>query len=272
MMTTLPARRAIVGMVLFLQLLAMASGTRATGEANGVASWTADYPVPGSPYQVAVEAPNRVWATLPAENAIIRLTLTSSVPDVGVFVLPVANSEPYDIAFAAGRIWFTERSGNRIGSLDAASDPATSAWTEYPIENTPNCEPTGITVVAGDPVEVWFAKRAGNKLGRLRVSDMGSATIYYFRPPSPRDQPQVFEHMSTGSGSQPWDIEVGPDGAPWFIEPHSNRVGNYTPGTLTYFTWYELPVSSSTPYCLDVAQGLPGSPRRMEIAPASCSH
>jgi len=110
--------------------------------------------------------------------------------------------------------------------------------------------------VAGDPVEVWFAKRAGNKLGRLRVSDMGSATIYYFRPPSPRDQPQVFEHMSTGSGSQPWDIEVGPDGAPWFIEPHSNRVGNYTPGTLTYFNWYELPVSSSTPYGLDIAQGV----------------
>jgi hypothetical protein len=64
-MTTLPARRAIVWILLSLLLLAMAPGTRASSEADGVIPLTVNYPVPGSPYQVAVEAPNRVWATLP---------------------------------------------------------------------------------------------------------------------------------------------------------------------------------------------------------------
>ena len=287
MMTTLPARRAIVGMLLSLLLLAMASGARASGEPDGAAPLTAEYPVPGSPYQVAVEAPNRVWATLPDENAIVRLIVTSPGlydVDVASFELPVAGSEPYDIAFAAGRVWVTERSGNRIGCFDAV----TSTWTEYAVP-TADSQPTGIVVVPGNPTEVWFAERMGNKLGRLRVSNTdsypieeyelptanaypesvaaiasepvwlsapGVSLIYSFRPSrwswSPED---AFEPMFTGNGSRPWDIEVGADGVPWFTEPHGNRVGKYTFGTLAYFTWFELPVSSSTPYGLEIAQG-----------------
>lgn len=285
-MTTLPAGRAIVWIL--LSLLAMASGTRASGEPGGVASLAAEYPMPGSPYQVAVEAPNRVWATLPAENAIVRLMVTSpDLYDVALFELPVAGSEPYDIAFAAGRVWVTERSGNRIGSLDTASDPAAPVWTEYPIENTANSEPTGIAVLVGDPIEVWFAERAGNKLGRLRVSDVGSWTIDEYELPTanaypesisaitservwftapgisrigrfklsfwPAD-PNAFAFASEG-GIQPWDIKVGTDGLPWFTEPHGNRIGKFSPGTLSYFRWYDLPVLSSTPYSLDIAQG-----------------
>jgi streptogramin lyase len=249
-----------------------------------VASLTAEYPVPGSPYQVAVEAPNRVWATLPAENAIVRLMVTSpGLYDVALFELPVTASEPYDIAFAAGRVWVTERSGNRIGSLDTV----TFAWTEYPIP-TADSQPTGIAVVAGNPIVVWFAERAGNKLGRLRVSDTNSATIDEFELPTGNAYPEsvsatssekvwfsapgiseigylnlsswpgsppAFASRSTGLGSQPRDIEVGADGLPWFTEPHGNRVGKFAPGTLTYFTWYDLPVSGSTPYGLDIAQG-----------------
>jgi streptogramin lyase len=284
-MTTLSARRAIVW-VLFL--LALVCGAGASVAAAGGGSFTAQYPVSGSPYQVAVEAPDRVWATLPAQNTIVRLTLTSpDAYDVALFVLPVANSEPYDIAFAAGRVWFTERIGNRIGSLDPASDPATPAWTEYPVPTT-DSEPTGITVLVGDPTEVWFAERAGNKLGRLRVSSAGSATMDEYELPVANAYPEsvsalasepiwfsapgvssiyrfrvslwpwssdAFAPVPTGSGSLPWDIKVNLDGRPWLTEPAGNRIGKYIAGTLAYFAWRVLPVPGSEPYSMDIAQG-----------------
>jgi len=287
-MTTLSARRAIARILLLLLLLAMVSGTGASGEAAGTASFTVEYPMPGSPYHVAVEAPNLVWATLPAQNAIVRLEVTSpDLYEVALFELPMAGSEPYDIAVAAGRVWVTERTGNRIGSLDSASDPATPAWTEYSIP-TADSEPTGITVIVGEPIEVWFAERAGNKLGRLLVSGAGDAvfdeyalpyanaypesvsaissepiwfsapgisSIYRFRLSRWPWSTDAFASVPTGNGSQPWDIKVGADGQPWLTEPNGNRIGKYTPGTLTYFTWYNLPSPNSGPNDLDIAQG-----------------
>jgi virginiamycin B lyase len=287
MMTKLSVRRAILWILL---LLAMVCGAGASGAAAGAGSFTAEYPVSGSPYQVAVEAPDRVWATLPDENAIVRLTLTSpGAYAVAKYVLPAANSKPYDIAYAAGRVWFTERSGNRIGSLDPASDPAAPAWTEYSVP-TANSEPTGITVIVGEPIEVWFAERAGNKLGRLTVSGMGPVTFdeyplpvanaypesvsattteaIWFTAPGisrigrfrlsywPWNPDNAFAFQSTGSGSQPWDIKVATDGAPWLTEPHSNRILKFNPQTFTYFNEYRLPTSGSTPYGLEIARGV----------------
>jgi streptogramin lyase len=219
---------------------------------------------------------------LASENAIVRLTLMSStLYDVAVFVLPVAGSEPYDIATAAGKVWVTERTGNRIGSFDMAA----STWMEYPIPTT-NSEPTGITVVPGDPTDVWFAERAGNRLGRLRVSNTGSATIdeyelplanaypesvsarasepvwvsapgasaiFRFKPSLLPDMQKAFEAWPAGSDSQPWDLKVGADGRPWLTEPQGNRVGGFVLGTLWNFIWYPLPVLNSVPYSLDIA-------------------
>jgi streptogramin lyase len=99
------------------------------------------------------------------------------------------------------------------------------------------------SVSATSSEQVWLSAPGISAIGRFNLS---------YWPWSP----DAFAFLPVGSGSQPWDIKVGPDGVPWFTEPHSNRVGNYTPGTLTYFNWYELPVSSSTPYGLDIAQGV----------------
>jgi virginiamycin B lyase len=286
-MAVLSPHRAIVCVLLSLVILCTAG---VSGAAAGEGSPTTQYPVPGSPYQVAVETPERVWATLPAQNAIVRLTVTSSgVYDVATFVLPVANSEPYAIAYTAGKVWFTERLGNRIGSLDAASDPATPGWMEYSVDNTPNSEPTGIAVVAGTPLEVWFAERSGNKLGRLRVDSGGSATmdeyplpvadaypesvsalatepiwfsapgvseIYRFRVSLWPWSPDAFASVPTGSGSLPWGIKVNLDGRPWVADSSGNRIGKYIAGTFAYFAWSVLPVPGSEPYGMDIAQGV----------------
>lgn len=287
-MTTLTVRRALLWVLLSLAIVRGAGAFVVEAEGG---PFITPFPVPGSPYQVAVEAPDRVWATLPAENAIVRLTLTSPGGyDVASFALPIADSQPYDIAFAAGKVWVTERGGNRIGCFD----PDTSGWTEYPVP-TANSEPTGIAVVVGDPVEVWFAERAGNKLGRLLVSGAGSATIDEYELPVANSYPEsvsalasepvwfsapgvssiyrfrvsywpwssdAFAPVPTGSGTQPWDIKVGADGVPWLTllknptppDYCGDRVGKYTPGTLALFTWQCLPVSDSGPHSLDVTQ------------------
>ena len=79
-------------------------------------SYLSEYPVPGRPQSIAVEAPNRVWFTLPEENQIGRLVVTSPVSyTVTTYTVPTANSQPYDLKYAGGYIWFTERLGNKIG-------------------------------------------------------------------------------------------------------------------------------------------------------------
>ena len=135
------------------------------------------YPVSGSPYHVAVEQPGRIWATLPAQNAITRLVVTSpGVFEVSTFQLPTApgepSSEPYDIAFAAGAVWVTEYAGNKI----ARFDPLAEGWTEYLIP-TPDSHPTGLVVLPGNPLQVWFCEQTGDKLGRLRVFEDGTSAV-----------------------------------------------------------------------------------------------
>ncbi len=98
--TYFSARRAM-SWVLLVSLL-LVSKTGAAGQAADWAPFIADYSIPGSPYQVAVETPNVVWATLPEQNAIVRLVVTPpGLYDVDLFELPVAGSEPYDIHLLA---------------------------------------------------------------------------------------------------------------------------------------------------------------------------
>ena len=60
-----------------------------------------------------------VWYTLPAQNAIGNLVVTSpGVYEVHTYPMPMTDSEPYDIAFAAGAVWVTEHLGNKIARFD----------------------------------------------------------------------------------------------------------------------------------------------------------
>ena len=251
------------------------------------------YPVPGSPYHVAVEQPGRIWATLREQNAISRLVVTSpGVFEVSTFQLPTApgepSSEPYDIAFAAGAVWVTEHAGNKI----ARFDPLTEVWTEYPIP-TVGSLPTGLVVLPwnpGNPVEVWFCEKTGNKLGRLLVSESGTGTFTEFPVPiagaAPESVDAVFRDavwftapgtgqivqfqlsrwnelepgsgfypVQRGSGSSPSAIRLAADNQPWFTDPGSNRLGRYMPGTLTLLVWYPVPTADSELAGLDYAGG-----------------
>jgi virginiamycin B lyase len=58
-----------------------------------------------------------------------------------------------------GNLWFTERTGNKIGQVTP-----TGVFTEFPIP-TAATEPIGI--VTGPDGNLWFTETSGNKIGRI---------------------------------------------------------------------------------------------------------
>lgn len=253
-------------------------------QADSVPPLLTEYPVPGNPHHVVVESPGRVWFTLPDQNMIGRLTVTSTLEyEVLTYTVPTANSEPYDLDYADGAVWFTERTGNNIGRLD----PTTGVVHEFPIQ-TAASQPTGIDVVAGSPTQVWFTEQAGNKLGQLVVTstadyswneyslpdafpDAQLQDLYvqdldriWFTAPGvsrigrlrPSQGPDGFDLIYPNGGGQPWAIEVDSEGYPWFTDVGTNGIGQFFPQTLSMVSWYMLPQASSGPYGIAISQGL----------------
>jgi virginiamycin B lyase len=221
--------------------------------------------VGSAPLNIVVEAPGRVWFTMPQANAIGSLVVTSTVDyHFTRYTVPTANSEPYDLAFAGNTVWFTQRAGNKIGRLNTLN----GVITEYDVE-TEDSAPTGIDVAPDG--QVWFVQRNGNKFARL---DPASGSISEFLFPvagahfeqlvvqnnefvwatSPSldrlvawewlgGQPQFF-NVGTGTGSQPSGIVMG-GSAPWVTAMGTNLVGRYMPGTLTLWRWYPVNTPNS---------------------------
>lgn len=239
-----------------------------------------EYPVPGSPLYVSVEAPGRVWFTLPEQNAVGRLIVTSTTEySVVTYTVPTANSQPYDLKYVGGFVWFTEQTGNKVGWLN----PADGSIVEFTIP-TNNSQPAGIDVLPGSPATVWFTERYGNKLGRLVVTSTTDYSFTEYALPSqyPNAQPEdvhiqdadriwftapgvasigryrlslnQFVLPYTGGGSQPWAIRVDSQGYPWFTERAGSRIGEFFPQTIADFRWYTLTLSSD-PYDLVIGQG-----------------
>jgi len=157
---------------------------------------TTVYATSSAPLNLIVERPGRIWFTLPDTSAIGSLIVTSTVEfQFTQFTTPTPNSEPYDLAYANGTIWFTEHASNQIGQLDVA----TGVIQEFAIP-TANSAPTGIAVAPNG--HVWFTERTGNRLGRFTP---GSNTIDEFPYPT--------------TNAQLEDLAIGGDGKIWATAP-----------------------------------------------------
>ena len=276
----------LTSVLILLSLALMVIPFRAAFAAGSV-SLVTEYPLPGSPFHVAVETSGRVWVTLPAKNKIARLQVTSpGVYDVHTYQLPTPDSLPYDIVYAAGSVWVTEKAGNKI----ARFDPAVEAWTEYTIPTTAS-HPTGLTVLPGDPIQVWFCEQASNKLGLLKITAAGASQFaefplfpawagaaleniaatssenVWFTAPGKSgiiqfilsfwpDPSMAFGFVPTGTGTKPYDIKIAAgESLPWFTEPGTNRIGRYIPNTIASFKWYSVSTPNSGLAGLELALG-----------------
>ena len=77
----------------------------------------------------------------------------------------------------------------------------------------------------------------------LVVARVGSTQVSFTEYPVPT------------TGSSPWDIAAGPDGALWFTEGDGNKIGRIT--TSGGFTEYPVPTAGSAPY--GIAAGRDGA-------------
>lgn len=277
-------KRFLVPVAVLVFALASAAVVVSFAEANAAPPLLAEYPVPGNPHYVAVEAPGRVWFTLPDQNMIGRLVVTSTVEhEVITYTIPTAASEPYDLEYVGGAVWFTERAGNKIGRLD----PTTGHVDEFPIL-TSDSQPAGIDAVPGSPMRVWFTEQGGNKLGQLVVTSTIDYAFTEYSVPVPNAEPQgicventnsvwftapgvkrignlnpshwkpedAFTLISHSDMKQPWAIKRDDgSGYPWFTDLDGNQIGMFFPETTGDFRLYSLRSANSGPYDLAIGQG-----------------
>lgn len=271
-----------LGLMVALSLWAVV-GMFAVAEA--ASPFFSEYQVFASPLNVAVQSPERIWFTLPNQNALGQLVITSTVEhQVITYTVPTVASEPYDLRIVSGKIWFTERQGNKIGRFDLN----TAVFDEFVIP-TAGSQPTGIDVLQTNPVQVWFTEASGNQLGRLVVTSTVDYAFTEYSLPSgyPNAQPEdiavqaadsiwftapnvsrlgnlkpslwpnssAFEMIHSGAASQPWSVKLDPSGYPWITERAGNRIGMFFPQTISVFSWYPLSVPNSDPYGIEIAQG-----------------
>lgn len=192
------------------------------------------YPIIGNPFNVAVAGPGDVWYTLPDDDTIGRLKFTST-GDFWTEYHPLANigSQPYDIAYGNGSIWFTERGTNRIGKIDVATG---ERWAyEIPIADS---EPTGIDLDASGIV--WFVTFSSSHLGRF---DPNTETFDMF----------AYER----DGAQLEDVSATANGSLWLTAPGVNRAIEFDKGSRR-FKEVNQPSPGSLPHNIAVSDvGIP---------------
>lgn len=268
----------LVFVILGLLLLFAVSIQTSSGLLAAESSHMKEYNIVGNALNIAVEAPGRLWFTLPASNAIGSLVVTSTLDfKFTSFPLPTPDSQPYDLIYDASKkvVWFTELTGNRISQLDTT----TGAFQQYAIP-VANRGPTGITLDSKGVI--WFAQRQGNNLGKF---DPVTLTFTEYPIPFPNAQPedvalqrgggtctqgciwitgpninQMFmfkietESMSNlptismlGRGTEPWNVVVDSTHSVWITTRTGNLIGKFLDGTQIDWIWFSAPSANSKP-------------------------
>lgn len=247
---------------------APAAETATTAAPAPISQFLLQFDLPGAPTSLAVEAPGRVWATLPGIDAIGLISVTEATSQtVTAYITQTyqlaAGSQPYNLTTYGGFVWFTAYAGNWIGRLT----PGAGVIDTYPIPQA-NSGPTGIAVAPGGVV--WFAQRDANRLGRLypvtstiesftytipaggleEVATVNPESIWVTAPNVNRlvnfDPVKTeFINAPTLPYTRPVGLVVEDGDIPWVSLQGSNFVGRYAPGTLTLWRWTQLPTNSS---------------------------
>jgi virginiamycin B lyase len=192
---------------------------------------------------------------------------------VHFFPLPHERSGPTTVVVAVdGRIWFTEGSGNRIGSMN----PDGTGLMEYPLPH-PDSAPR--ILARGADGTLWFSEHSGNRMARITQNGV----ISEWDLPTPNSQPraialgadgniwfgmfaagkigritpsgQISEFTPPTTDSGPRALAAGADGNIWFSEYKTDRIGRITPkGEIREFA---LPRPNSGPG--DITMGPDGA-------------
>jgi streptogramin lyase len=228
----------------------------------------AEYHLPtagGFPRGITRGQDGNLWFTEYAGNKIGRITPSGSLTE---FPLPTPDSRPTGITSGPdGNLWFMEFNSGQIGRItpagavtefriatapsspgDITSGPDGALWftineqigritptgqiTEFP---TPTLISGPVSITAGPDGNLWFAEGASLKIGR--ITPAGQVTEY----PLPRDS--GVSGASSCTHNQCIVITSGPDGALWFTEADTDKIGRIT--LAGQITEYALTAGSS---------------------------
>ena len=178
----------------------------------------------------AVNAMNvRALPAITGANAGVLTTAHVQDRQFAEYDIPTPNSRPGGIVVGPdGDIWFAESLGNNLGRI-AADGQITEFSLPTPDANIPNQAFVGI----GPDGMVWFTESAANKIGRITPA----GEIMEFDIPSAAE----YEDPTLGGirTSFPIAIAAGSDGAVWFNERSTSRIGRMTLGG--EFSEFSLP-------------------------------
>jgi virginiamycin B lyase len=192
-------------------------------------------PSPGSrPLGITAGPDGKVWFTEQAGSRIGRLDPATG--QITEFPLPTSGSQPWEITGGSdGNLWFTEFSGNRIGRITPEG-----VISEFPVPtpaSQPNTIRRGPDLNPGDNCayqrETFDADAFQIRYGSFGacVARMATTKTLWFTETGGNRVAQVttdgdiFEYPIPTPGSQPIGITHGPDGAVWFAELASNKIG-----------------------------------------------
>lgn len=200
--------------------------------ANALSSTIREFPVNGSPRDIAVGPDGNIWFTEIAGDQIGRITKDGAYTE---FPVPTPNSDPHGIAVGPdGNIWFTELGANQIGRITMEGEVS-----EFPLP-TANGGPHGIA--EGSDGNLWFTEIGGDKIGRITTKG-----VFTEFPLPTAGQPGSRGTCGPATSvSQPLDITPGPDRNLWFTECNSGRIGRIT--TEGEITEFSLPTANSQPH------------------------
>jgi streptogramin lyase len=144
-----------------------------------------------------------------------------SAPILVEYPLPQAGSYPGQLAIdrANGRLWVSERDGDRIARFDLA----TAIWQEE-YDLPVGSEPWGLALDAAG--NVWFAETGVDQIGKLDPASGG-----------------VTEYSGLAAGSEPWGVALDAVGNVWFTERAAAQIGKLDPAS-GIVTEYGLPPGS----------------------------
>jgi len=262
----------LIGLLLILTVTAVTiTATPTTPLPTSANAYLTAYQLPqadGAPLHIVAESPTKAWFTLPGNDAIGSLVITSTVDfEFSYYDVP-AGSEPYDLALAGNHIWFTLRTANQIGRLNKLS-----GVIDYYTVPTSNSAPTGIAVAANGLV--WFAQENGNRLAALNPATGTFEEFLYGRagaclhdvavysnnliiaaaPCVQRivelyldddlDDGYEFFELSTAATSSQARYLTLHNNVLFISAQNSNLIGRNVPGTLSLWRWYAPPSPSS---------------------------
>jgi streptogramin lyase len=243
-----------------------------SNEATAVrAAFGIEYAVPNGPYNLAEEAPGRIWYTSLDADGLGFLEVISS-PDEPTLRYRTdfygfgEGARPYDLVYHDGFVWFTLNGRRSLGKIDVE----TREITTYPLLSF-GALPTGIDV---DPTgKLWIAQNNG------RISSFDPTTeefTEYIMPDSLTATPRIedidyynerniwftmpdanlvvkydavrgrFGEFPVSGGVQPQHI-VATGEVVWITAFNTSNIGVFFFSTLTTWLWYDTPTPDSGP-------------------------